>query len=346
MDRPSNPLYWSTREVCQWLRETFQFSEEVLERFQENDVDGSVLIEDLDHEALKTEFGINSFGQRAKILKTIWRLRGNAIHKTAEEAGQQGVDGQNATIKGTLGLSDTSMQSQGLFGSSTETTMSTGTSVLNMHDLEEALPTYTHTLAKNNHDSVSSGINDTGIAKRRSERGDAELNEIPLLKEPLKVYLDGSEKSLRGRENRPRSRLQSQNIKKSFAKMDDISLGETDGEDGDEEDDDANVEMDNAYTDEDDLPLALRVRNSKKLINNGLVGDLRSTGMNHVGIKRFMPTLVPTASQHMSIGIHSALSSTVFNRSSSIPTPQDLEPVNYIQRRQKPISAHSDSNTV
>lgn len=42
----------------------------------ENDVDGEILLADVDHEALKNEFKIPSFGIRCKIINQILTLRG------------------------------------------------------------------------------------------------------------------------------------------------------------------------------------------------------------------------------------------------------------------------------
>ncbi|KAH7046479.1 hypothetical protein BKA57DRAFT_466587 [Linnemannia elongata] len=74
--QPKDPLTWDPPQVTRWLKATFDFPEDILKLFIDHDVDGQVLLSDLDHEALKNEFNIASFGNRCKILKHIQTLRG------------------------------------------------------------------------------------------------------------------------------------------------------------------------------------------------------------------------------------------------------------------------------
>ncbi|KAF9909297.1 hypothetical protein EC991_008808 [Linnemannia zychae] len=75
MDLPEDPLTWDPQQVSCWLKATFKFTEDTLGLFIQNDVDGNILLSEMDHEALKNEFGIASFGKRCNILKQIQALR-------------------------------------------------------------------------------------------------------------------------------------------------------------------------------------------------------------------------------------------------------------------------------
>ncbi|KAF9172190.1 hypothetical protein BGX20_006169 [Mortierella sp. AD010] len=81
MDLPVDPLTWGTDDVCKWLKLEFNLGESVLKQFHENDIDGPVLLEDVDHEALKHDLGIASFGQRSKILAKVRMLRESKLNK-------------------------------------------------------------------------------------------------------------------------------------------------------------------------------------------------------------------------------------------------------------------------
>ncbi|KAF9572501.1 hypothetical protein EC968_009725 [Mortierella alpina] len=83
-----NPLDWDSVAVKRWLEEKFDFSEETLNLFIENDIDGQVLLEELDHEALKSEIRISSFGKRCKVLQEIRSLRDLAVR--AQQDQEQG----------------------------------------------------------------------------------------------------------------------------------------------------------------------------------------------------------------------------------------------------------------
>ncbi|KAG0326565.1 hypothetical protein BGZ99_009441 [Dissophora globulifera] len=75
MDTSISPPQWDPPTVAAWLRTTCRLAPTTAQAFIDNDVDGSVLLADIDHEALKNEFGITSFGQRCSILKHIRTLR-------------------------------------------------------------------------------------------------------------------------------------------------------------------------------------------------------------------------------------------------------------------------------
>ncbi|KAG0294735.1 hypothetical protein BGZ96_000571 [Linnemannia gamsii] len=75
MDLPKDPLTWNPEQVSRWLKSAFDFPEDTLQLFIQNDVDGEVLLADVDHEALKNEFQIPSFGIRCKIINQILALR-------------------------------------------------------------------------------------------------------------------------------------------------------------------------------------------------------------------------------------------------------------------------------
>ncbi|KAG0002602.1 hypothetical protein BGZ65_002505, partial [Modicella reniformis] len=75
MSAEKNPLTWDTETTAKWLQATFQLSEEILQRFRENDIDGSILVNDVGHPELKDELGITSFGLRCNILKQIRNLQ-------------------------------------------------------------------------------------------------------------------------------------------------------------------------------------------------------------------------------------------------------------------------------
>ncbi|KAG0023593.1 hypothetical protein BGZ80_008918 [Entomortierella chlamydospora] len=81
MDLPVDPLTWGTDDVCKWLKLEFNLGESVLKQFHENDIDGPVLLGDVDHEALKHDLGITSFGQRSKILAKVRMLREPKLNK-------------------------------------------------------------------------------------------------------------------------------------------------------------------------------------------------------------------------------------------------------------------------
>ncbi|KAG0364266.1 hypothetical protein BGZ54_007692 [Gamsiella multidivaricata] len=74
-----NPESWDVDAVERWFKATFNLPEETLVLLKENDVDGSILVNDIDHRALKDEFGLKSFGVRCNILKEIAKLRATCI---------------------------------------------------------------------------------------------------------------------------------------------------------------------------------------------------------------------------------------------------------------------------
>ncbi|KAF9288961.1 hypothetical protein BGZ68_010286 [Mortierella alpina] len=75
------PLAWDSVAVKRWLEEKFDFSEETLDLF----IDGQVLLEELDHDALKNEIRISSFGKRCKVLQEIRSLRDLAVRTQQDQ---------------------------------------------------------------------------------------------------------------------------------------------------------------------------------------------------------------------------------------------------------------------
>ncbi|KAK3815056.1 MAG: hypothetical protein J3Q66DRAFT_343721 [Benniella sp.] len=75
MEAQGDPLGWDTETTARWLQATFDFSEETVQRFRDNDIDGSILLNNVDHEVLKNELGITSFGLRCNILSSFRSLQ-------------------------------------------------------------------------------------------------------------------------------------------------------------------------------------------------------------------------------------------------------------------------------
>lgn len=73
-----DPLAWDVSQVIAHFRD-LGFPENVLDMLSENDIDGSVLLEDVDDEALKDSLSLASFGIRRKILKEIAKLKGPTV---------------------------------------------------------------------------------------------------------------------------------------------------------------------------------------------------------------------------------------------------------------------------
>ncbi|KAF9926585.1 hypothetical protein FBU30_003833 [Linnemannia zychae] len=152
-----NPLSWDPQQVASWLKSTFDFSEETLQLFIQNDIDGPILLEEIDHDALKNEFNIASFGKRCTIINKIRALRVN----------------QSQTVE-----------------SPSSGTISRGLEFL---QLTEPAPISTQTMphkstptiARLNHKHQQSDR--TALNERRSHE---EAAEIRLLEEPLRVWFD------------------------------------------------------------------------------------------------------------------------------------------------------------
>ncbi|KAF9384616.1 hypothetical protein CPB97_005515, partial [Podila verticillata] len=75
MDLPKNPYTWDAEATAKWLGATFHLPQETLQLFIEQEVDGEVLLNCLNDEALKTEFGFKIYGVRCRILKQIRMLK-------------------------------------------------------------------------------------------------------------------------------------------------------------------------------------------------------------------------------------------------------------------------------
>ncbi|KAH8825982.1 sterile alpha motif/pointed domain-containing protein, partial [Flagelloscypha sp. PMI_526] len=73
---PANPdpTTWSLPDVLAWLRSK-HFSEDVLEKFIEQDITGDVLLSLDDLKVLKEEIGILAFGKRVRVLNAIADLK-------------------------------------------------------------------------------------------------------------------------------------------------------------------------------------------------------------------------------------------------------------------------------
>ncbi|KAI0787073.1 hypothetical protein BC629DRAFT_1593605 [Irpex lacteus] len=69
----AHPSDWNVDEVVDWLKSK-GFDQGVCDIFIEQEITGDVLLE-LDHNVLKTEFGIMAFGKRARIINAIAELR-------------------------------------------------------------------------------------------------------------------------------------------------------------------------------------------------------------------------------------------------------------------------------
>jgi len=71
-----DPCIWTVDHVKQWATETFPiFGSSLAEALYANDVDGSILMEYVTDDTLKSDLGIKSLGQRVKALKKITELR-------------------------------------------------------------------------------------------------------------------------------------------------------------------------------------------------------------------------------------------------------------------------------
>ncbi|KAG0090925.1 hypothetical protein BGZ92_001897 [Podila epicladia] len=75
MDVPNNPYTWDAEATAKWLGATFHLPQETLQLFIEQEVDGEVLLNHLNDEVLKTEFGFKIYGVRCRMLKQIRLLK-------------------------------------------------------------------------------------------------------------------------------------------------------------------------------------------------------------------------------------------------------------------------------
>ncbi|KAK9719620.1 hypothetical protein K7432_004663, partial [Basidiobolus ranarum] len=80
----SDPQSWSVTEVSSWIASLVN-SEKIAEQFLDNDVDGSILLHNVDDVVLKTELEIKSFGKRCKILNAIESLKNGRTNTLGED---------------------------------------------------------------------------------------------------------------------------------------------------------------------------------------------------------------------------------------------------------------------
>ncbi|CAG8264191.1 unnamed protein product [Penicillium olsonii] len=79
----AGPTDWTPSEVVAWMR-NLGFEEDVVEKFFENDISGSILLE-LQPEDLK-ELDIKSFGKRHRVMSSIQSLRNSTVFTATETA--------------------------------------------------------------------------------------------------------------------------------------------------------------------------------------------------------------------------------------------------------------------
>ncbi|KAI1320826.1 hypothetical protein EDD11_009783 [Mortierella claussenii] len=359
MDSPSNPLEWDATRVCRWLKETFHFPQETLAQFLENDVDGSVLLEDLDHEALKTEFGFSSFGQRVKILKRIWALRGEVMLDNLPQGQKHGQElgSHNHTVFSASTVSDGPLETSPITGTSSlilPTNPADHTSAaMDLKGLGLTLPPHSPQF-------ISAYQSPAVPARRWSEpkrARDEEFDQIPLLRKPLRVFREYSAELHKSQ--CPTFQLPPQSHEDDcLVDFDGISLGEGENTDADEEEDENEDigQEGGGYDDIDNLSSKELSDKSKGLtplsISPGTpqrtaaapsvlpldsspdtsIANINRAPATHARLsstrdtKRIMPQLVLTELQRRPV--EATPYAPAFNKSSSmIPTPQDLEPV-------------------
>ncbi|KAF9132650.1 hypothetical protein BGW39_011677 [Mortierella sp. 14UC] len=215
MELPEDPLTWDPQQVCCWLKAAFEFTEDTLELFIQNDVDGRILLSEMDHEALKNEFSIASFGKRCNILKQIQTLRGQVT-----QALPPPTDSPSITI-----------------GRDMEALRLVSTSV-------RASP---HTSAST---TKSSNARPSQRDYRERKLTSEESEEIRLLAQPLRLWFD-EEPPVHQQPSVPRKKQNTQN-KKSPQYADDedesgVSIDSSDDAD-DDNDDDSDEDEDESST--------------------------------------------------------------------------------------------------
>ncbi|KAG0031263.1 hypothetical protein BGZ81_001552 [Podila clonocystis] len=87
MDLPDDPHTWDAEATAKWLGATFHLPQETLQLFIEQEVDGEVLLNHLNDEALKTEFGFKIYGVRCRMLKQIRMLKAGSPAISGRMAG-------------------------------------------------------------------------------------------------------------------------------------------------------------------------------------------------------------------------------------------------------------------
>ncbi|KAG0064558.1 hypothetical protein BGZ89_009020, partial [Linnemannia elongata] len=221
--QPKDPLTWDPPQVTRWLKATFDFPEDILKLFIDHDVDGQILLSDLDHEALKNEFNIASFGNRCKILKHIQTLR---------EQANQTVDSSSGTMRHRL-------ESLRLSGS-----------VATAHT-----PEYTTTVAQQATFPIAD-IDNTQLAERRIRGSVPEFRKIRMLAKPLRLLFD-NEPNVRQRSPSPRKKRNMPNRKSNpHSDEDSLSIGSSDdfNEDDSDYDDESDLDSNCNSNGYDDTP--------------------------------------------------------------------------------------------
>ncbi|KAB8336962.1 hypothetical protein FH972_021266 [Carpinus fangiana] len=108
--RTTEVAHWSSRQVAAWMQDA-GFDDTVISRFEENDIDGEVLLA-LNFEDLK-ELGIPSFGKRHQIWSELGQLREDGatspaatafedVGRTCSEPGNPPAQPHNTTRRGRL----------------------------------------------------------------------------------------------------------------------------------------------------------------------------------------------------------------------------------------------------
>ncbi|KAF9137324.1 hypothetical protein BGX30_010336 [Mortierella sp. GBA39] len=207
--QPEDPLTWDPPRVTRWLKSTFNFPDDILKLFIEHDVDGQILLSDLDHEALKNEFNIASFGKRCMILKHIQTLRGQA----------------NQTVDSPSGALEHDLES------------------LRLSELVATAPAseYTTTTARPVTTPLAE-IDNTRLSERRFRDSAPEFKKIRMLAKPLRFLFD-NELNIRQRSPSSREKRNTPN-RKSIRHSDEDSLSIGSSDDFDEDDSDHDNESD------------------------------------------------------------------------------------------------------
>ncbi|KAG9062946.1 hypothetical protein KI688_004546 [Linnemannia hyalina] len=207
--QPEDPLTWDPPQVTRWLKSAFNFPDDILKLFIEHDVDGQILLSDLDHEALKNEFNIASFGKRCMILKHIQTLRGQA----------------NQTVDSPSGALEHDLES------------------LRLSELVATAPApeYTTTTARPVTTPLAE-IGNTRLSERRFRDGAPEFKKIRMLAKPLRLLFD-NELNVHQRSPSSRKKRNTSN-RKSIRHSDEESLSIGSSDDFDEDDSDHDNESD------------------------------------------------------------------------------------------------------
>ncbi|KAJ3308272.1 hypothetical protein HDU76_004045, partial [Blyttiomyces sp. JEL0837] len=97
-----NYVQWSNEQVLSWARE-LRFGEEFVECLKAHNVDGTIL-NTIDRETIRTDFGITDIRLRAAVLASLDRLRGlNSGNAVAAVAGSSYV-GESQQVVGSTPL--------------------------------------------------------------------------------------------------------------------------------------------------------------------------------------------------------------------------------------------------